>query len=1229
MSILNSKEKLKSVILDPREKTFMKPNNKRTFLFIIVLQILLGICQPILAEDWPTRLHDKHRSGVTSESLTVPLTRAWTYKTSTQPEPAWTESPAQHDYYHLWYDLKPRQSFDFSFDVAVADNRVYFGSSKTGEVTSLNAATGMEDWTFFTEGPVRFCPHFDNGKVFIGSDDGYAYCLNASDGSLVWSERAGPTDEMIWGNEHMISVWPVRGSVMVDGADVFWTVGIFPQEGMYVCKRNASDGTGGWAVNASLPPQGYLLATAANLFVPTGKTYPTVYSRSSGSYVGTVTVNTRDGGSWALLTPDESEFWTGPSVTNTTNQFNASSRAHIASVSGANYLIADSTHSWYNTDSKIYKLKRSDRSVVWAIDYAYPHALIKAGDTVFAGGFKEIAAFDTDGTRIWTAQVDGKVYGLAVANGSLYASTDRGSIYCFNSTIPQITNNQGATDVTTGSAALNGYLESQGGSETTVRVFWGTSDGGTNIGIWQNSRDLGVKSPGPISIDADSLAASALYYYRYLATNSYGAVWAPSSDSFITGPVTIQATDNSASETGLDTGTFTVYRPAQTTGEPLEVHYTVSGTAGAGSDYQLLSGSVVIQQGSTSADIVVTPIQDLAMNEPDETVIVTLSSGGYVIGAPAADTVNISDNSSVSGWTNMMKIRFQGYDRPSALIDFPVLVILNENIDNFSYSQFASQSGGDLLFLNAEQTQFLSYEIETWDTSGNSYVWVKVPRIASSSDYIFALWGNPDETTAPPYTSDGSTWSNGFANVWHLKETSGIHRDSTTGGNDGTPENGVITNTTGIIGGADEFDGDNDQITLSSNLTVGSLSNTISSWVKIPTVGSGGLSSGERVGILLGNYNSSPNCNWELHDDGQMRTYWNDGGVSLYGTTDLRDNIWHNIAWVRDKAANRSYMYIDGSLEKTITSAGSDVVFNSTHKIGADNRGSSAPNYHGKLDEIRVSGVARSQDWLWASYQSQMNNSAFMIYGEELTSPDNLIAYWNFDADMTNVQGNSDLDGAGVGNAAVSNEDVATGTGALKIDDTSGSHYMDIASTVMLGDVATVNTVVAWYKYENIDGLTSDVRNFVWETAPANYSLSFGVSSDTTDGRRRAQWYYQGSTGGQNSNLSNGPIVDDGQWHHVAMVWNKTSGRIKFYHDGSIAPSDGDVPITFEELNPNPTGFHIGSHRAGDGTRNWDGFIDEVAVFDVELTSSQIQALFDKEIGGQPVNPGNVLVLIP
>ena len=170
---------------------------------------------------------------------------------------------------------------------------------------------------------------------------------------------------------------------------------------------------------------------------------------------------------------------------------------------------------------------------------------------------------------------------------------------------------------------------------------------------------------------------------------------------------------------------------------------------------------------------------------------------------------------------------------------------------------------------------------------------------------------------------------------WSFDEGSGtVVRDDSGQGNDGTFV-GAPQWASGVIGGALAFDGDNDdQGELTTVLPVGSSSNTVALWIKVPSVGQEGLASGERVGDILGNYSDSPNSNWELHAAGQMRLWWNNGQVDARGTTDLRDSTWHHVAWVRDQAAGACTMYIDGQLETSTTTVGSDITFATTHRIG-------------------------------------------------------------------------------------------------------------------------------------------------------------------------------------------------------------------------------------------------------------------------------------------------------
>ncbi len=121
-----------------------------------------------------------------------------------------------------------------------------------------------------------------------------------------------------------------------------------------------------------------------------------------------------------------------------------------------------------------------------------------------------------------------------------------------------------------------------------------------------------------------------------------------STTSFPTPPntVTVAATDASASEAGLDTGTFTITRTGDTT-NALPVYFDIIGSATYGSDYQPLALSATIPAGETSTTATVTPIDD-AIPEINETVVLQLSPAvTYTLGANTNATVVIYDDEAV------------------------------------------------------------------------------------------------------------------------------------------------------------------------------------------------------------------------------------------------------------------------------------------------------------------------------------------------------------------------------------------------------------------------------------------------------------------------------------------------------------------------------------------------------------------------------------------------------
>jgi len=293
-------------------------NGKSLQFTLLILFCLLVVGGTAAEADWPTYRHDNARSGSAPESIDLPLRLQWVYAAAHAPCPAWSgpgERPREG------FTLLHRVIFDDVFQVSAVGDSAYFGSSSDNKVYALDAATGRQRWSFFTGGPVRLSPTVYADRLFFGSDDGFAYCLKAKDGELVWKVRLGPRDERLLGNERMISRWPIRTSVLIEDDTAYFTAGIFPHENVYVCAVRAEDGTVVWkndtisegeAYRNEFSPQGYTLAGGRHLFIPSGRALPVGFDRATGRVVFTSNYGWRGeeaggliGGTYALLADEQ------------------------------------------------------------------------------------------------------------------------------------------------------------------------------------------------------------------------------------------------------------------------------------------------------------------------------------------------------------------------------------------------------------------------------------------------------------------------------------------------------------------------------------------------------------------------------------------------------------------------------------------------------------------------------------------------------------------------------------------------------------------------------------------------------------------------------------------------------------------------------------------------------------------------------------------------------------
>jgi len=410
----------------------------RLHLVALIIFCAFGVAD---ADDWPTYMHDNARSGVTAENLPDELDEDWIYVSPVPPQVAW-DGGAPWDSYRssgtIICDLTPQRDFDFVFAVTIVGDMLYFGSSVTDSVHCLDVRTGQQKWFFTTEGPVRYPPSYDDGKLYFGSDDGHAYCINASDGSFIWKYSPSEDTRLIGNNGSLIPMWPVRtGTAVLDGK-VYFAASLVNWQSSYLCSLNAQtgsdSGTGHYRVSGGVTPMGAIMASATKLYLLQGRLSPYTFNRSNGSSSGTFGERGQSG-CYALLTSD-SRFVRGNAKVHAAGQelteHDTITKDRIATYPNARRLVVSGDSAYIITWTTLKAVRRSNGSNRWSVPCDYPHVLILAGDVLFAGGTNKVAAFSTtDGQQIWSRVVDGRARALAAAGGRLFVSTDTGNIHVF------------------------------------------------------------------------------------------------------------------------------------------------------------------------------------------------------------------------------------------------------------------------------------------------------------------------------------------------------------------------------------------------------------------------------------------------------------------------------------------------------------------------------------------------------------------------------------------------------------------------------------------------------------------------------------------------------------------------------------------------------------------------------------------------------------------------------
>ena len=416
------------------------PQGFRTL--ILTTATLLLTCATSRADDWPMWRGDAQRTASSNETLPAGMRLLWSRDYGPRQQ-AW-DDPLNHDL----------MTYDRIFEPIVMDGRLFVGFNDQDKLVALDAQTGDELWTFFTEGPVRVPPAGHNGRVYFCSDDGFLYCVDAETGKLHWKLRGGPSAQHAIGNQRIVSAWVARGGPVIRDETVYFAASIWPFMGTFIYAIDAETGTIQWVNDstgsqyikqphsapsfAGVAPQGVLVATDEMLLVPGGRSVPAAFDRHTGAFRYFKFNEGGKGTGGSFLAADGKHFYVHTRLRGT-RAFELKGGATTAFMPNEPVLSEGLVYAAVDEKNKtLVRAYGADQKTLWELDVDATGDLIRCGEHLVAAGKDSITAVRLPAeskskvaTIDWKLPATGNAQRLLAADGKLFTVTLEGSIRCY------------------------------------------------------------------------------------------------------------------------------------------------------------------------------------------------------------------------------------------------------------------------------------------------------------------------------------------------------------------------------------------------------------------------------------------------------------------------------------------------------------------------------------------------------------------------------------------------------------------------------------------------------------------------------------------------------------------------------------------------------------------------------------------------------------------------------